>query len=306
MFKALLSTGHINDLLHGKDWHECALWLPGMMCFLISIYSGSKGLARLPIPVFFVMQNIVLVFKATAELVFHRQRTSLYSYLMLMFSLISAIAVAKTDPQFEPEGYFWMSVHIISIGVFEIYTNMLKGRLKLKATERLFCCYFYSVIVLTPCSYFLGDALEAVKFPYLYFAQFYVGCILSGVLGMLMNLSAIRLHELNAVNSLLDIGTIQIFAKMLCSVVSLAFFEIEFSNSFAFLLVINFLCSFGFCESSSSRWHQDTGSGTYYQDMLSLPSDTDIINIRQESVKETTHALRKHDMQQEMIRLQHV
>ncbi|XP_012939671.1 transmembrane protein 241 [Aplysia californica] len=132
MFRALLSTGHIDGLLHGKEWHECALWLPGMMCFLLSIYSGSRALANLPIPVFFVMQNIVLVFKATAELLFHGQITSVYSYFMLMISLCSALAVAKTDPQFEPEGYWWMCVHIVSIGVFEIYTNLMRGRLKLR------------------------------------------------------------------------------------------------------------------------------------------------------------------------------
>ncbi|RUS74328.1 hypothetical protein EGW08_017919, partial [Elysia chlorotica] len=188
MFRALLSTGHIDGLLHGKEWHECALWLPGMMFFLISIYSGSKALATLPIPVFLAMQNMSLVFRATADLIFYGKIVSVYTYVMMMLTLVSALAIAKTDPQFEPDGYFWICVHIVSLGVFEIYTKLMKGRLKLRPTERLFCCYFYSVIVLAPCSYFLGDALEAATFPYLYFGQFYVGCILSGVLGMLMNL----------------------------------------------------------------------------------------------------------------------
>ncbi|GFO22758.1 transmembrane protein 241-like [Plakobranchus ocellatus] len=213
MFRALLSTGHIDGLLHGKEWHECALWLPGMMFFLISIYSGSKSLATLPLPVFLAMQNMALVFRATADLIFHQQIVTAYTYVMMMLTLCSGLAIAKTDPQFEPDGYFWMCVHIVSLGVFDIYTNLMKGRLKLRPTERLFCCYFYSVIVLAPCSYFLGDALEAATFPYLYFGQFYVGCILSGVLGMLMNLCAIRLHEANISHSFLDIATVQSIAK---------------------------------------------------------------------------------------------
>ena len=39
----------------------------------------------------------------------------------------------------------------------------------------------------------------------------------SGVLGMLMNMSAIRLHELNTLHSLLDLGTVQILAKVFIS-----------------------------------------------------------------------------------------
>ena len=44
---------------------------------------------------------------------------------MLMVSLGSALAVATTDPQFEPEGYMWICVHIVSIGMYStMYIDM--------------------------------------------------------------------------------------------------------------------------------------------------------------------------------------
>ena len=39
-----------------------------------------------------------------------------YIYVMMMLTLGSALAIAKTDPQFEPDGYLWICVHIISLG----------------------------------------------------------------------------------------------------------------------------------------------------------------------------------------------
>ncbi|KAK3776733.1 hypothetical protein RRG08_047648 [Elysia crispata] len=299
MFRALVSTGHLDGLLHGKEWHECALWLPGMMFFLISIYSGSKALATLPIPVFLSMQNMSLVFRATADLIGYRKIVSVYTYVMMMMTLASALAIAKTDPQFEPDGYLWICVHIVSLGVFEIYTNLMKGRLKLRPTERLFCCYFYSVIVLAPCSYFLGDALEAATFPYLYFGQFYVGCILSGVLGMLMNLCAIRLHEANSSHSFLDISTVQSIAKMFCAATSLAFYDMSFSSTFNLFLIVNMLCTFGFSESSSHwRIQQESQMNHSKSDQnleTSLPWGLD---------EEIPAGLKRHELQQDMIRVQ--
>ncbi|CAG5124484.1 unnamed protein product [Candidula unifasciata] len=295
MFKALISTGHVENLLQGKEWHDCALWLPGMMSFLISIYSGSRALANLPIPVFFVMQNLTLVFRATYNLVFHRQILSVYSYLMLMLSVSSAVAVAKTDPQYDPDGYFWMCVHVVSLGFFDIYTSVMKGRLKLRATERLFCCYFYSFLVLAPCSYFLGDALEAARFPYLYFTKFYLGCILSGVLGMLLNVCAIRIDELRSVQSLMNVNTIQSVAKILCSCASLSFYDMKMTHSFICFIAINLVCCVGFYESTSHRRTQllPINYSRRNDDQSSLESS--ILSV------DGSQKLKRHELQQDMI-----
>ncbi|KAK6959517.1 hypothetical protein BgiMline_034666 [Biomphalaria glabrata] len=278
MFRALYASGYIDNLLHGKDWHDCALWLPGMITFLMSSYAGSRALATLPLPVYFAMQNMVLVFRATADVIVHGQMTSFYSYFMLMISLMSALIIAKVDPHFDPDGYFWMCIHIVSLGCLESYTHFMQGKLKLRATDKLFSCYLYSFIVLAPSSYFLGDTLEAVgRFQYFYVSHFYVGCILSGVLGVLLNLCSVYLQELKTPSLMLDVGAVQAVAKILCSGVSLAFFDMTLTQTLVICLAINFLSSIGYIESSTHRRLQPNIS---YASMNNFVSVYKLLDLR--------------------------
>ncbi|KAH9496187.1 hypothetical protein Btru_010430 [Bulinus truncatus] len=292
MFRCLYSAGYIDSLLHSREWHDCALWLPGMMSFLLSIYSGSRALANLPIPVYLVMQNIVLVFRATADLLFRKQMTSLYSYFMLMMSISSALIAVKIDPQYDPDGYFWMSVHIVSLGCLEMYTNFIQSKLKFRGTEKLFSCYLYSFIVLAPSSYFIGDTMQAINFHYFHSSHFYVGCILSGLLGVLLNLCSLYLQELKTPSMILDAWTIQSVAKILCSVVSLVFFDMSLTQAFFICLSINLLSSFGYIESSTSRRQQ-----------TSLIYASDITMETEMYSQDKKQYLKRHELQQDMIRL---
>ncbi|XP_012939675.1 uncharacterized protein LOC106012165 [Aplysia californica] len=119
---------------------------------------------------------------------------------------------------------------------------------------------------------------------------------------MLMNLSAIRLHDLNSLTSLLDISTVQVIAKVLCSCASLFFFDMQLSHSFAFLLAINFLCSFGFCESSSQRRSPEGGALSLGQGLLPQSSDRDS-KPSNDDIDEP-QLLKRHELQQDMIRLE--
>lgn len=239
ILRMLIAGGQVEPLLNGLDRKDLAPWAPGMMMFLVSIYSGSRALANLPIPVFFSLQNTVVVFKVITQLLLQKQLLSCFSYLMVMIALVSALGVSMTDPQFSSEGYFWMAIHVISNGSFYIYTNLMKGRLKLRSLDRLYCCYIYSVVMLAPCSYLLGDALEAVNYPYLYFTKFYLGCLFSGMLGIFLNLTAMRLQENDLLPSGLDFSAVQAIARICGSALSLFIFNTVLTANFAFLLAVN-------------------------------------------------------------------
>ncbi|KAK7091938.1 hypothetical protein V1264_009554 [Littorina saxatilis] len=162
---------------------------------------------------------------------------------MVMAVLLSALGVSFTDPQFSTDGYFWMGIHVLSNGLFHVYTNLMKGRLKLSALDRLYCCYLYSVVMFAPCSYLLGDVWDAVNFPYLYFTKFYIGCIFSGVLGIFLNVTAIRLQESDFLPSGLDFSGVQGIARICGSLLSLLIFNTVLTADFAFLVCVNQLCS---------------------------------------------------------------
>ncbi|KAL3889347.1 hypothetical protein ACJMK2_001691 [Sinanodonta woodiana] len=241
MLSLLVKTKHLPPLLEDYNRTEIALWLPGMIFFVLSIYSGSRALSRLPIPVFLSLHNLVTVISCTANLILHRKLTSVFSYGMLMILIITSVAIGKSDPSFVMDGYFWMCVHVLSTGSLGIYLKLMRGRLKLDSSDRLYCNYLYSVIVLTPCSYLLGDALEAVNYPFLYFYEFYMGCIMSGVFGVFLSLNFIRLQDSDMDSSYLS--TVTGAAKIITSLLSLLFFDIKLTGSHSFWLLMNHLAA---------------------------------------------------------------
>ena len=59
--------------------------------------------------------------------------------------------------------------------------------MKLKIT------FLYSVIILAPSSFYLEEAFSVLHFQHRRQIRFYLGCLLSGVLGVLMQLCAAKL-----------------------------------------------------------------------------------------------------------------
>ncbi|KAL5013231.1 hypothetical protein ScPMuIL_007501 [Solemya velum] len=159
--RILISSHYIDPVLtQQRAKYEVAAWLPGMFFFVISIYSGSRALANLPIPVFFSLHNLTIVVSCTLQIAFTKQLTSIYSYCMMMLLIISSFGVVSSDPQFNAEGYFWMVIHILALGALDIYTELMKGRLKLSFHEKLYSNYIYSFVILAPSSYFIGIILN--------------------------------------------------------------------------------------------------------------------------------------------------
>ncbi|KAK6167621.1 hypothetical protein SNE40_021601 [Patella caerulea] len=262
---------------------DVALWLPGMMLYVISIYSGSKALASLTIPIYFTQQNLVLVFRQIATMSINKQMTSLFNYVMLMLVVVSCVAVIKTDPMFNAEGYFWVSIHVICSGLIEIYTQLINGRLKLNVHDRLYSCYIYSVIILAPSSYLLGDALEAQKFPYLYFTKFYIGCIMSGVFGICLNLCAIKLQD--AQLRVVELSSVVAISKIIGSLLSITVFRGLITGTHGLWLTVNQLCGLAICDPNFD---------------LTTPT---IISLS-DTPKLKTVGLKRDALQQDMLRIE--
>ncbi|XP_021345588.1 transmembrane protein 241-like [Mizuhopecten yessoensis] len=138
-------TKHLPSMLTDKETirHRAVMWIPGMMLFVSVIYSGSKALANLTLPVFLSLQNLVTVINCTTQMAISRKLMSLFSYLMLMLVVISSLGAVNSDPQFNADGYFWMCVHIVSTGVLQIFSKLTKARLKISSHEKLYCNYIY-------------------------------------------------------------------------------------------------------------------------------------------------------------------
>lgn len=195
VLRLLVITKHVPVMLTDTQRSDWVRWIPGMMLFAGSVYSGSKGLANLPVPVFFALQNLSSVIVCGVQMIITQTLTSFFTYCMMMLTVISSVVIIHSDPQFNQQGYIWVGLHIVFTGGLQIYSKLSTGKLQASSLEKLYCNYIYCIILFAPSSYLIGDALEAASFPYLYFSKFWFGCILSGVFGVLLSLHSINLQE---------------------------------------------------------------------------------------------------------------
>ncbi|XP_048729111.2 transmembrane protein 241-like [Ostrea edulis] len=237
VLRILMVSKHIPTMMTDTSRSDWVPWIPGMMLFAGSVYSGSKGLANLPLPVFFALQNLASVIMCGVQMILTQTLTSFFTYCMMMLTVISSIVIIHSDPQFSQQGYIWIGVHIIFTGGLQIYTKLMTGRLKSSSLEKLYCNYIYCIILFAPSSYLLGDALEAASFPYLYFSKFWFGCILSGVFGVLLCIQSINLQEKELGPT--DFAKVQGFSKILASAVSYFVFDDFYTANFAMWIFIN-------------------------------------------------------------------
>ncbi|XP_038051978.1 transmembrane protein 241-like isoform X2 [Patiria miniata] len=210
-------------------------WLPAMMFFVLSIYAGSKALSKLVVPAFVILQNIVEFPAYIIGIFLNNQPTSLPNKVSLVAGVIAALLTWITDPQRDEkdsvDGYFWMLIYILSASSFASYSSVRGSAVNLSEVEKLLYCYFFSVVALSPASVILGDILASRDFPHWYLHQFYVGCILSGVLGAALNLTGICVSRCPE-SSLLSGLTIA-NAKTMLILSSVVIFERTFTGDFA-------------------------------------------------------------------------
>lgn len=239
VLRLLVITKHVPAMLTDTQRSDWVRWIPGMMLFAGSVYSGSKGLANLPVPVFFALQNLSSVIVCGVQMIITQTLTSFFTYCMMMLTVISSVIIIHSDPQFNQQGYIWVGLHIVFTGGLQIYSKLSTGRLKASSLEKLYCNYIYCIILFAPSSYLIGDALEAASFPYLYFSKFWFGCILSGVFGVLLSLHSINLQEkeLGPVN----FAKVQGCSKILASFLSYLVFSDFYTANFAMWILINLL-----------------------------------------------------------------
>ncbi|XDV47863.1 hypothetical protein PO909_017409 [Leuciscus waleckii] len=109
--------------------------LPGSFLFIGNIYAGSKALSLLPIPFFFVLQNVSEVFAFLMIAVTHREKSSWMKLLSVCILLGSAASLILYNPSgmftltyitFGPSGYTWASVHLFCVGAYKVFQKNTK------------------------------------------------------------------------------------------------------------------------------------------------------------------------------------
>ncbi|XP_070277384.1 UDP-N-acetylglucosamine transporter TMEM241 isoform X2 [Myotis yumanensis] len=172
-------------------------WLPASVLFVGIIYAGSRALSRLAIPVFLTLHNAAEVIVCGHRMCFRKEKTPPAKICSALLLLAAAGSLPFNDTQFDPDGYFWAVIHLLSVGAYKIVQKSLKPS-ALSDIDQQYLNYIFSVALLAAAAHPTGDLLRALDFPFLYVYRFHGSCCASGLLGFLVTLSAVKLKSLVA------------------------------------------------------------------------------------------------------------
>ncbi|KAK3878854.1 hypothetical protein Pmani_000514 [Petrolisthes manimaculis] len=168
--------------------------LPSFLFFSAGIVASSKALAGLSVPVYLCLQNSLggLLYLVEVAPGFRGGAGPLLASLAVVVSA-AATVLADIDMTFSDSPYFWMLVHLACVGVQTLHSRIADARYG--DVDRLYFSYIFSVVVLAPASLYLEEAFEVLHFPHALRYDFYAGCLLSGVLGLFLNLSSMKVRQ---------------------------------------------------------------------------------------------------------------
>ncbi|XP_072324199.1 UDP-N-acetylglucosamine transporter TMEM241 homolog isoform X3 [Scyliorhinus torazame] len=163
-------------------WSAKVSWIPGALLFVGNIYAGSRALSKLPIPFFLLLQNTSEVIVAMLMKITRKEKLSLTKFLSALMIFLAAVILPLSDPQFDPGGYFWATIHFVCVGGYKVFQKLSKS-------------YSLSMVILILAAHPSGDASDALEFPHLYSYRFLSGCCVSGTLGVCLMLVSVKVKS---------------------------------------------------------------------------------------------------------------
>ncbi|XP_076826382.1 UDP-N-acetylglucosamine transporter TMEM241 isoform X3 [Brachyhypopomus gauderio] len=210
-------------------------WLPGSVLFVGHIYAGSKALSILPIPVFFVLQNVSEVVFFLIVKLSQRERSSWMKIFSENVMLLSAVTLVLHNPEFGPIGYLWAIIHLFCVGAYRVIQRSSKSS-QLSEAEQQFFNYVVGMLLLASAAYPTGDLYSSLEFPLLMSHQFHSSVFASALFGFSLTLASVKLKSLL---SLTHCAVCFFLAKIVASALSVLIFSVELSSVTLFCILIN-------------------------------------------------------------------
>ncbi|XP_061452940.1 transmembrane protein 241 isoform X3 [Rhineura floridana] len=161
--------------INSSSRSEVLSWLPASALFVGIIYSGSRALSRLPIPIFLTLHNAADVITCGVKTFLQKEQTSILKISRVLFLLVAAGCLPLYDSQFDADGYFWALVHLLCVGAYKVYQKLWRPN-SLSDSEQQYINYAFSVVMLALASHPTGDLFSALEFQFLYFYSFHSSC----------------------------------------------------------------------------------------------------------------------------------
>lgn len=208
-------------------------WLPAMCVFTLGIYSGSKALSRLPVPIFCTMFHLVHTVIAVVDGIFFKQASS-FAWAGIFTGAAGMVLTIKNDNEFDIHSYKWIFIHCFCSAIYSLYAKRIHT-VQLKEIDKIAYNSSFSLVVLMLIGTFTGEVNQSTEFPFLYYNKFHAGCIASGIVGALLCLSYSGLTGIMPVSKIRWLSSI---SMVLMSMLSLALFDFTLSMYLALSITL--------------------------------------------------------------------
>ncbi|XP_062923482.1 transmembrane protein 241-like isoform X5 [Mobula hypostoma] len=217
-------------------WSAKVSWLPAVFMFVGSIYTGSRALSKLPIPIFFMLQNASEVTANLIQKISKKEKLPCTTTSSMLVIFTASVILLWNIFKYESGSFFWAVTHVTCAGGYKVFQKLKSCALS--ELEQQYLSYLYSMVFLICAAYPSGDAFDVLTFPFFTSYRFHSGCCASGILGVSLQVVSVKLK--NCVSTVWY-SSWMLVTKVLAACMSLAVFQSDLNIATSCCLVLGVL-----------------------------------------------------------------
>jgi len=160
-------------------WEEGIKWFPISCGLVVMIYTGSKAVQYLPIPLYTIFKNITIILIAYGErLWFGGSRVSKLMFISFMLMILSSVVGGWADIKASSlvkdkdvgiiRSYFWMFLNCFCCAAYTLFLRSQLKKFNFKDFDTVFYNNLISIPILIVCS-LLAESKYIVQYKEYYF-----------------------------------------------------------------------------------------------------------------------------------------
>jgi len=222
--KLLAMAGVIK--LEPFEMKKAVQWAPVTVFFGLMLYTGSKTLVYLSIPVMTVFKNLTNLIIAYGDWYFFGERVTRTIIISFAMMVAGSVLTGYYDLEFNAMGYAWMSCNCCAQAAYVLY--MRQGKKTTKLSEwgmsfynNLLCCG-----MMIGVTFGTGEFMQSLKFASWGNAGFLMALSFSGLIGTGLSLSVFWCITSTSPTTYSMIGALN---KIPITIFSVIFFHVLFT-----------------------------------------------------------------------------
>eukprot|EP00045_Choanoeca_perplexa_P016583 m.224806 g.224806 ORF g.224806 m.224806 type:complete len:340 (-) comp17300_c0_seq2:80-1099(-) len=185
--KLLAMSGAIK--LESFSLETAQKWAPVTIFFGLMLYTGSKTITYLSIPVLTVFKNMTNLFIAFGDWYFFDQTVTTAIIGSFAMMTLGSLLVGFTDLEFNLKGYLWMCCNCLAQTGYVLYMRQAKTTTKLSEWGMAFYNNLLCIGIMLVAAAASGELSAVQQYPMLTSPNFISAMVFGGVLGTGLSLS---------------------------------------------------------------------------------------------------------------------